>query len=227
MVPEVAAAFVGVVAFIVQAPRGVVGSAGLVTSGYRSPRLAWILSAFGGLLWRDAVAEPERLLIPFEDFEYARFNLIGRYAGNNQFMAFVTGAFPADWWSGDRPPEYLRNRWAEHKRWYAVLHRFGPDGTHLGTEVWNGGTTADGQGEAIERAGKKLNELLESLGPREPCDIRVKPFGVDVDGYLFGLVYQLNNYEDPANPDGTHECVMLEPNDIMFHPPWDSGDYST
>jgi hypothetical protein len=173
------------------------------------------------------VAEPERLLIEHEDFEYGRFNLVGRYGGGNQFMAFVTGAFPADWWSGNRPPEYLRNRWAEHKRWWAVLHRFDPDGGHLGTEAWSGGTTADGQREAIERADRKLTELLEPLGPREPCDIRVRPFGVEIDGYFFGLVYQVNHYDDPANPEGTYECVMLEPNDIMFHPPWDSGEYST
>lgn len=27
------------------------------------------------------------------------------------------------------------------------------------------------------------------------------------------------------DPDGGR--VMLEPSDIMFHPPWDSGEYST
>jgi hypothetical protein len=173
------------------------------------------------------VAEPERLLIPYEGFEDDRFSFVGLYAEDNQFMAFVTGAFPADWWSGNRPPEYLRNQWAEHKRWYAVLHRFGADGNHLGTEVWNGGTTAGGEVEANERADKKLAELLESLRPYKLCDICVKPFGVEIDGYFFGLVYQLNNYDDPADPDATYECVMLEPNDIMFHPPWDSGEYST
>jgi formate hydrogenlyase regulatory protein HycA len=173
------------------------------------------------------VAEPDRLLIPYEDFEDGRFNLDGRYAGGNQFMAFVTGAFPTDWWSGRRPPEYLRTRWAEHKRWYAVLHRFDPDGNHLGTEARCGGTTAGGEGEAIKRADKELAELLESLGPCEACDIRVRPFGVEIDSYFFGLVYQLNNNDDQANPEATYECVMLEPNDIMFHPPWDSGEYST
>ena len=189
--------------------------------------LNFIRSALGEQASGAVVAKPDRLLIPLEDVEYGRFNLIGRYVGDNQFMAFVTGAFPADWWSGNRPPEYLRNEWAKHKRWYAVLHRFGPDGTHLETEAWNGGTTADGQGQAIDRADKKLAEFLESLGPRPPSDIWVKPFGVEVDGYYFGLEYQLNNYDDPANPDATYECVMLEPNDIMFHPPWDSGEYST
>lgn len=173
------------------------------------------------------MAKPDRLLIPYEDFEYARFNLVGRYDDGKQFMAFVTGAFPADWWSGSRPPEYLRNNWAAHKRWYAVLHKFSKDGTHLGSDVWPGGTTADGQEEAIQRADNKLAEFLKSLGPCKPCDIRVRPFWLIADGYGFGLEYQLNKYDDPANPDGAYECVMLEPNDIMFHPPWDSGEYST
>lgn len=173
------------------------------------------------------MAKPDRLLIPFEDVEYSRFNLIGRYAGDNQFMAFVTGSFPVDWCIGSRTAEYIRDQWPKHKRWYAVLHTFGPDGTHVKTEVWNGGTTADGEERACNRADRKLDELLASLGPRTPCDIWVKPFGVEIDGYYFGLEYQLNNYDDPANADETYECVMLEPNDIMFHPPWDSGEYST
>src|SRR6516162_8392903 len=89
------------------------------------------------------MVEPELLLVPYTDFD-DRFGLVGQYADGNQFMAFVTGAFPKDWWSGSHSPEYLRNRWAEHKRWYAVLHRFGPRGEHLGTKVRSGGTTAEG-----------------------------------------------------------------------------------
>jgi formate hydrogenlyase regulatory protein HycA len=173
------------------------------------------------------VAEPEHLLVRYENVEEARFNLVGRYGDGSQFMAFVTGAFPRDWSSGNRSPEYLRDRWAEHKRWYAVLHRFGPGGEHLGTEARSGGTTSEGQDEAVDRAYRELDDLLASVTPRCPCDIRVKPFGVEIDGYFFGLEYQLNNYDDPANPEATYECVMLEPNDIMFHPPWDSGQYST
>jgi formate hydrogenlyase regulatory protein HycA len=173
------------------------------------------------------VAAPDRLLIFWEEDEDDRFHLIGRYGDGKQFMAFVTGAYPADWWSGKYPPEYLRNRWAEHKRWYAVLHLFDAAGNHLGTEAISGGTTASGQGQAINRADDKLAHLLHSLEPYKLCDIGVKPFGVEIDGYFFGLVYQLNSYDDPANPEGTYECVMLEPNDIMFHPPWDSGEYST
>lgn len=171
------------------------------------------------------MAEPDRLLIQHEEFEGGRFTLVGRYGGGNQFMAFGTGAFPVDWHIGKYSPEYLRTRWAEHKRWYAVLHRFDPDGNHLGTEARLGGTTAGGRDEAFERVDEELAGLLESLGPVELCDIRVRPFGVEIDGYFFGLVYTATSADDPDDPG--NEYVMLEPNGIMFHPPWDTGNYST
>jgi formate hydrogenlyase regulatory protein HycA len=152
---------------------------------------------------------------------------VGQYGSGNQFMPFVTWAFQRDWWSGNRPPEYLRERWAEHKRWYAVLHRFDPGGEHLGTEARARGTTAKGEGEAIARAHRELAVMLASVTPFHSCDIRVRPFGVEIDGYFFGLVYQCVDAEDPDDPSARHECVMLEPSDIMFHPPWDSGEYST
>ena len=142
-------------------------------------------------------------------------------------MAFVTGAFPADWWSGRYTPEYLRSRWAEHKQWYAVLHRFDSGGDHLSTEARSGGTSGGGEREAIERAVGLLDEMLASLGECHPCDIEVRPFGVEIDGYFFGLVYRCEDSDDPDDPGAACECVMLEPNDIMFHPPWDSGEYST
>jgi hypothetical protein len=69
--------------------------------------------------------------------------------------------------------------------------------------------------------------MLRGLGRLHFEDIEVKTFGVSQDGYLFGLVYELNSFDDPANTEGSYECVMLQPNDIMFHPPWDSGEYST
>jgi hypothetical protein len=77
------------------------------------------------------VAEPDKLLIPYADYEHSRFHHVGRYGPGNLFMASVTGAFPGDWWSGRYPPESLNSRWAEHKCWYAVLHRYGPSFTIL------------------------------------------------------------------------------------------------
>src|SRR5262249_52882950 len=69
--------------------------------------------------------------------------------------------------------------------------------------------------------------MLASLGEYELGDIAVKPFRVEQDGYLFSLVYERRSYDDPDNLGAGYECVMLWPNDIMFHPPWDSGHYST
>lgn len=173
------------------------------------------------------VAEPDRLLITYEDWKDARFGLVGRYGGGNQFMAFATGAFPKDWSVRTHSPEYSWTRWAEHKRWYAVLHRFGPGGEHLGTEVYSGGTTAEGEAEAIDRALRALGAMLEKVMPFQRCPIRVKPFGVEIDGYFFGLVYKCVDADDPDDPERTDEYVMLQPNDLMFHPPWDSGEYSS
>lgn len=171
------------------------------------------------------MAVPDLLMIPYENVGGGRFTDIGRYGDGKQFMAFVTAAFPADWWDGSRSPAFLRNRWAEYKRYYAVLHRFDPQGSHLGTDTWSGGTYADNPVKATERAEEKLDQLIASLGPYQKGDIWVKPFGVEDGGYFFGLVY--HHAEDPDFPEDSDEYVMLEPNDIMFHPPWDSGSFST
>jgi formate hydrogenlyase regulatory protein HycA len=151
---------------------------------------------------------PEGLRIPRDE---VRFEYVGRYGGGRQFMAFVTGAFPR----GDPSPD----DWARRERWYAVLHHFDADGNHLGTDAWSGGTTAEGKDEAVERASRKLEGMLTSLGEHELCDIVVKPFQFEQDGYRFALVYE--------DPDTFPEYVVLWPNNIMFHPPWDSGEYST
>lgn len=65
--------------------------------------------------------------------------------------------------------------------------------------------------------------MLALLADAEPdlCDIWVQPFAVQIDGVAHGLIYE-------QSEDGKgSEWVMLEPQDIMFHPPWDSGEYST
>jgi hypothetical protein len=173
------------------------------------------------------VAKPEKVLIPYVADEHSRFHHVGRCGPAEQFMAFVTGAFPADWWSGKYQPEYLSSRWKEHKRWCAVLHRFDSDGNHVSTVARSGGTTALGAREASDRAVGLLAEMLASLGESYPCDIQVKPFGVEIDGYFYGLRYCREDADDPDDPGAASESVLLEPNGIMFHPPWDSGEYST
>jgi hypothetical protein len=173
------------------------------------------------------VAKPDKLLIPYVADERSRFHHIGRYGPGNLFMALGTGAFPGDWSSDSYSPEYCKLHWAEHKRWYAVLHRFDADGNHLATEAQYGGTTASGEREANKEARRFLEAMLASLGPYDACDICVRLFRVEIDGYVFGLVYHCEDADDPDESDAVCEYVMLEPNDIMFHPPWDSGEFST
>jgi formate hydrogenlyase regulatory protein HycA len=168
----------------------------------------------------NAMAAPEKLRIPYEDWEDARFEYVGQYGGGNQFMAFVTGAFPG--------PDHFPNpggNWREIKRWSAVVHRFDRDGNHLGTEARLGGFDIEGRAAAGEKAWHHLGQILKDLGVENarPCDIHVKPFSAEVDGVVYAL-----EYEREVTDDGeVLEHVMLWPNDIMFHPPWDGGKYST
>jgi len=62
---------------------------------------------------------------------------VGVDGTGNQFMGFVTGAFPHN-----NYPD-LDQDWRGIKRWYAVMHHFGADGNHLRTEAWCAGTSAD------------------------------------------------------------------------------------
>jgi formate hydrogenlyase regulatory protein HycA len=171
------------------------------------------------------VAAPEKLRIPQDEY---RFEYIGRVDGDGQFMAFVTGAMPHAFWKGQLPadPEMqsMGDYYAKHKGWYAVVHRFDADGNHLRTEARLGGKDGEGKGVACDRAWELLNEMAKRMGPVVFGNISVKPFSVEVDGVLFGLIYESKRDEE----DGSlHEQVMLQPNDVMFHPPWDSGEYST
>lgn len=154
--------------------------------------------------------KPEKLHIIYNPDGH--FHSVGIDGDGKQFMTFVTGAFPKGqkYYSGDD--------WPTKKRWYAVLHRFEPDGSHLESRLYNGGTTADGQDLACERATDKMHEMFYTLSPGTFCDIDIKCFSYEEDGYEFGLIYE--------NSETGYVSVILEPNDIMFHEPWD-GEYST
>lgn len=134
---------------------------------------------------------------------------IGRYA-DGQFFACVTAAFPEGLQVGDD--------WPEHKRWYAVLHRFDRDGHHQGSEVWYAGTTAQGEQDVIDRADRVLTGWLSELPQPTLGDIAVRLFSVEVDGIVFGLVDE--------SDDEYGEHVELYPNQLGFYPPWD-GEYDT
>jgi formate hydrogenlyase regulatory protein HycA len=136
-------------------------------------------------------------------------------------MAYVTGAFPG----GIKYPD-TSGDWRRQKRWLAVIHRFDAEGNHIGSESRLGGYDIEGRDVAGQKAWEHLEEMLAALseqGKLEFRDIWARLFSVEIDGVIHGLFYE--PFED--NPEIDSEAVMLEPNDIMFHPPWDSGAYST
>lgn len=72
------------------------------------------------------MATPDRLRIPLDQYH---FQNVGRLPDGTQFMAFVTGVFPS------AQKYYMGKDWRRKKRWLAVIHRFDPDGRHLGTDA--------------------------------------------------------------------------------------------
>lgn len=166
------------------------------------------------------MATPDKIRIPYEDFYGARFDCVGTFGNGNQFMAYVTGAFPGR----DHYPDPSGN-WREVKRWTAVLHKFDAEGNHIGSESRLGGFDIEGREVAGEKAWEQLDQMLAGLGLDNPklSDIYIKPFSVEIDGVIYELAYEHHVEEDGDES----EYVMLWPNDIMFHPPWDSGEYST
>jgi hypothetical protein len=171
------------------------------------------------------VAEPDTLLIKHEDFEGGRFTHIGRYGSGNQFMGYVTYASQnvSKFYHTEEATPDGNLLFREHTNCFAVVHRFDTAGHHLGTDV----ERVEGTQDSGERDWAKLAEMIAGLGRAEFCDIRVKPFRVQFGKVIHGLIYECVDAEDPDDPDAIDEYVMLEPNDIMFHRPWDSGEYST
>jgi formate hydrogenlyase regulatory protein HycA len=166
------------------------------------------------------MAGPDKLRIPQGE---GRFEDIGRFPDGTQFYGCVTGAFPG---GVKYPPP--TDEWMRKKRWLAVVHLFDAEGNHLRTDCRLGGMDGEGREAAGENAYQKLQlllgELVETKGDPEFQDIWVRPFRVEVEGVVFGLMYEPDE-DCPEDPNAG--CVMLEPQDVMFHPPWDSGEYST
>ncbi len=134
---------------------------------------------------------------------------IGRHDSGNQFMAFIVAILPIPYGSN----------WAEHKRWYAVLHTFDEQGNHVQTQANFMGVTADGENAVVDKARAKRDEVLGGLRDIQYCDVAIKLFSVTIDGAVFGLV-------DVTEPEDEHELVELMPNQLVFYPPWD-GTFDT
>jgi hypothetical protein len=165
------------------------------------------------------MARPEKLRIPLDEH---RFECVGRFPDGTQFMADVTAAFPTGM------KYYLGDDWRTKKKWLAVIHLFDADGNHVRSDARLGAFDFEGRDVAGDKAFALLQQTLADLLAGEPklCDVWVKPFSVEIDGVTYGLFYEQSE-EDPEEGSERTEWVMLEPQDVMFHPPWDSGEYST
>ena len=160
---------------------------------------------------------PDKLRIPAE----GPIDYVGRLEDGTQYMTFITGAVP------DGYVFNLDNdEWRKVKQWIAVLHLFDASGNHLRSEARLGGYDIEGWDDACGKAEAQVHEMFTPLRGKNPkrCDIYVRPFSLVLDGITHGLVYEATRYEE----DGpVIEFVMLLPRDVMFHPPWDSGSWST
>lgn len=130
---------------------------------------------------------------------------IGKY-DQGQFMALITATLPIP----------IPKNWAEHKRWYAVLHTFTADGRHVKTDTIFTGTESEGEHIYMTRARKVRDEMVSALKDHHFCDVEIEQFSVQVDGFTFGLV-------DASQPEDNYECVHLLPNDFAFFKPWDGS----
>ncbi|MEH1016996.1 hypothetical protein V6U90_28350 [Micromonospora sp. CPCC 206060] len=153
------------------------------------------------------MAIPDRVPIMYEPDYHTRW--IGRYDGGQFFGSVAATLDEGRGGSAD---------WYRYKRWYAVLHRFGPDGAHTGSQIWFAGDSED-ENTSVARAETCLARWLDALSGRVFDDIAIGLFQVEVDGHVFGLV-------DGSELYGGAEHAEFLPDELGFDPPWD-GSYDT
>src|SRR5262245_8076205 len=140
-------------------------------------------------------------VIPIAYEPHHRTSTIGSFEGG-QFFASIHGAHqpgePSD-------PATVR--------WYVVLHVFDHAGHDLRSDIWCAGV-----GGLPEAAEARLQRLLDGLPGRKYCDIAIRPFRVEQDGILFGLVDE----SDAERGD----WAEFYPDRLGFAEPWD-GLYDT
>ena len=130
-------------------------------------------------------------------------HFIGKYDNGKQFFGYEHFVFEPD-----------KDRQLENRHEYVVLYIFNEEGDLVGNKYWYAGKST-----ALNcNTEKKLKELVKELGKIRYCNIRVKPFKIEIDNYTFGLI---------AFADPDYERVELHPNNtIAFSEPWD-GEYDT
>ena len=143
-------------------------------------------------------------VIPIAHERGYRTDTIGMYDGG-QFLAVITGAYRDE-----------DGRRRESMRWYAVLHLFDHHGNHESSKIRLLGT---GQLNEVRLDPEPLQTLLDTLPGRRYGDIAIKPFRVDFDGVVFGLI-------DESGDHGDGGWAELYPDRLGFHAPW-NGEYDT
>lgn len=156
-------------------------------------------------------------VIPIAHEPDGRTGTIGHYA-DGQFLASISYAFADGYRFGAG--------WEEHKRLYAVLHRFDAEGRHVDADIWRAGTWAEqqragGDGSVVARAEARLTTLLDGLPGRGFGDIAIRPFRLTVDEVTFGLITERH-----ADGEGGHDWAEFYPDGLGFSEPWD-GTYDT
>jgi len=68
--------------------------------------------------------------------------------------------------------------------------------------------------------GGAIGRHLDALGDRVVTDIWVRPFSVESDGGLFGLIPRRVGY-------GQWRVEFMPGNTLSFYPPWEAGEYDT
>jgi hypothetical protein len=156
-------------------------------------------------------------IIPIAYEPWARTAKIGHYE-HGQFLGSLSGAYPRSY-NG----RTMRGQWADHNRFYAVLHRFDHEGFHTGSYVWCEGTVTEmrARRSKTDLAEEKLNGWLADLPGLAYGPIAVRLFELVVDDVVFGLIPR------EVQEDGRDwSRVELEPDHLSFTAPWD-GLYDT
>lgn len=144
---------------------------------------------------------PEK--IPVERMEDYHTHHIGKYENENQFFGYGTFVFT------EMP---IPENWEKYRREYAVLYLFDKEGNFKEAKYEFAGTSDSLKFDTEE----KIEEFVSKLGEIEYCNIEIKPFEIEIDGFKFGLI-----------PNEESEMIELQPsNTIAFGEPWD-GEYDT
>ena len=138
---------------------------------------------------------------------------IGRYGDGDQFIGFAGLVWPKD------PSGPL------DRRFYVGVHYFDRLGFHRRTDAEFAlglmeGEAAYSRGKNLYRpATDRMIATVTALDRMQFCDINVRPFEVEIDGCVFGLLYD-------SDPDDGSERIVLVPGSAEFYPPWDGHNMS-